>query len=235
MTETRVFIITGSRKGLGFELSKHFLELGHIVVGCSRGKSTIQHESYKHFEMDVSDEKEVINIVRSVKSEFGQINVLINNAGTAAMNHLLTTPYKSARQIFNTNFFGTFLFTREVAKLMMKEKKGSIVNFTTVAVPLNLAGEAIYAASKSSVETLTRISAKELGEFGIRVNAIGPTPIQTDLIKNVPKEKIDNLIAQQSINRFGNWQDVLNTINYFIDDKSEFITGQIIYLGGIFE
>ena len=121
------------------------------------------------------------------------------------------------------------------SKIMIKARKGTIINFTTVAVPLNLAGEAVYAASKASVETLTKISAKELGEFGIRVNAIGPTPIKTDLIKGIPKEKLEELINEQAIKRFGNIKDVINTIEYLIDPASEFITGQTIYLGGIFD
>ena len=234
MTESKVFIITGTRKGLGFELSKYFLKSGNVVIGCSRGASNIEDKYYTHYELDVSNEKQVISLVRSVKAAHGQIDVLINNAGTASMNHILTTPYKRAKEIYNTNVYGTFLFTREAAKIMIKAKSGSIVNFTTVAVPLNLAGEAIYAASKASVETLTRISAKELGEFGVRVNAIGPTPIKTDLIKGVPKEKLQELIQQQAIKRFGNFEDVINTVNYLIDPASEFITGQTIYLGGVF-
>ena len=235
MADNQVLIITGTRKGLGLELAEYYLSLGNTVIGCSRGPSSIENENYQHYELDVSNEKQVINLVRSVKAAHGNVDVLINNAGTAAMNHFLTTPYKRAKEIYNTNFFGTFLFSREVAKIMIKARKGTIINFTTVAVPLNLAGEAVYAASKASVETLTKISAKELGEFGIRVNAIGPTPIKTDLIKGIPKEKLEELINEQAIKRFGNIKDVINTIEYLIDPASEFITGQTIYLGGIFD
>ena len=117
----------------------------------------------KDFELDVADEKSVISMVRQVKKTFGQINVLLNNAGIAAMNHILTTPYSNAQTVFSTNFFGTFLFSREVAKVMMKQRTGSIINYSTVAVPLDLEGEAVYAASKAAVESFTRISAKELG------------------------------------------------------------------------
>lgn len=233
MGENRVIIITGTRKGLGNKLALRYLEQGHNVVGCSRGKASLKQDNYMHFELDVSDEREVIRLVRSVKSKFGRIDVLINNAGSASMNHLLTSPYKRAREIFETNFFGTFLFSREVSKAMIKSGKGSIVNFTTVAVPLNLEGEAIYAASKSSVEALTRIAAKELGEFGIRVNAIGPTPIKTDLIKAVPSEKLDDLIGHQAIKRFGEHRDVSHVVDFLIDEHSDFITGQILYLGGV--
>lgn len=227
------YLITGTRKGLGKELANYYLSLGHEVAGCSRGKSSIKHSNYIHFELDVSDEKSVIKMVRSVNRHFEGIDILLNNAGIAAMNHLLTTPYKNARSVFDTNFFGTFLLTREVSKVMMKQGKGAIINYSTVAVPLDLAGEAVYAASKSAVESFTRTSAKELGQFGIRVNAVGPTPVYTDLVRNIPKEKLEELLNQQIIHRFGEVEDVRNVIDFFTDESSNFITGQVIYLGGV--
>ena len=141
--KSQTYIITGTRKGLGKQLAEHYLNLGHSIAGCSRGKSTIKHANYLHFELDVADEKAVIRMVRKVKKTFGEINVLLNNAGIAAMNHILTTPYTNAQAVFNTNFFGTFIFSREVAKVMMKQRIGSIINYTTVAVPLDLEGEAV--------------------------------------------------------------------------------------------
>lgn len=229
----RVIVITGTRKGLGKDLAEHYLQAGAIVCGCSRGKASIVHQSYLHFELDVADESAVISMVRKIKREFGKIDVLLNNAGIAAMNHLMTTPYKNARSVFDTNFFGTFLFTREVSKLMMKNKTGRIVNYSTVATPLNLAGEAVYAASKSAIESFTRVAAKELADFGVRINAVGPTPVPTDLIRNVPEMKLQELLDQQAIKRFGSFDDVLNVIEFFIDKRSDFITGQVIYLGGV--
>ena len=229
----KVFIITGTRKGIGKFLAEHFVAMGHTVVGCSRGKASVHHEYYDHFELDVSDESAVIAMVRSVKKKYSRIDILLNNAGFASMNHILTSPYKTAKNVFNTNFFGTFLFSREVAKVMLKQQTGRIVNYTTVASALDLAGEAIYAASKTAIESFTRISAKELADFGVRVNAIGPTPVPTDLIRNLPQEKLDSLMAQQAIHRLGTAEDILNVIEFFIDDRSEFVTGQIIYLGGV--
>jgi 3-oxoacyl-[acyl-carrier protein] reductase len=231
--QNKTYIITGTRKGLGKQLAECYLALGHSVAGCSRGKSTIEHDNYLHFELDVADEKAVTGMVRQAKRVFGQIDVLLNNAGIAAMNHILTTPYGNAQAVFNTNFFGTFLFSREVAKVMMRQKKGSIVNYTTVAVALDLEGEAVYAASKAAVESFTRISAKELGAFGVRVNAIGPTPIKTDLIRNVPENKLQALLDQQAIKRFGKFEDILNVIEFYNAEKSNFITGQTLYLGGV--
>jgi len=159
--------------------------------------------------------------------------VLLNNAGIASMNHIMTTAYKTVQNIINTNFFGSFLFLREVSKVMSKAKKGKIVNFATVATPLRLEGEAIYAASKAAIVNLTEIAARELADFNITVNAIGPTPIPTDLIKNVPKDKMESLLNRQAIKRFGEFKDVVNIVDFFIDERSDFVTGQIIYLGGV--
>lgn len=231
---SKVVVITGSSKGIGQELSKYYLNKGFIVVGCSRNSATIEDKNYRHFILDISDEKSVVNMIRSVKKEFKKIDILLNNAGIASMNHFLTTSFSSVQNIFATNFFGTFLFTREVAKIMMKQNFGRVVNYTTVASAFRLEGEAIYAASKSAIENFTQTIAKELASFNITVNAIGPTPIKTDLIKAVPQNKIDELLEKQAIKRFGNFEDIKNVIDFFIDEKSDFITGQIIYLGGVY-
>jgi len=229
----RVIIITGTSKGIGKELSQYYLDNSDIVIGCSRGESTLEHVNYKHFTLDVSNEKAIIKMVRSIKKEFGKIDILLNNAGIASMNHFLTTSFQTVQNIFATNFFGTFLFSREVSKVMMKQKFGRIVNYTTVASALRLDGEAIYAASKSAIENFTQTIAKEVSAYGITVNAIGPTPVETDLIKTIPKDKIQELLEKQAIKRFGNFDDIKNVIDFFISEKSDFITGQIIYLGGV--
>ncbi|MEZ8103062.1 SDR family NAD(P)-dependent oxidoreductase [Vibrio bivalvicida] len=231
----RNILITGTRKGLGKALAEHYLAQGNTVIGCSRQAGTIEHKKYMHFELDVSDERAVIKMVRSLRKTIGKVDVLINNAGIAAMNHFITTPLASAEKVMSTNVLGTFLFSREVAKLMMKQRSGCIVNYSTVAVPLDLEGEAIYAASKAAVESMTRVSAKELSPYGVRVNAIGPTPIPTDLIKAIPKNKIEDLVSSQAIKRLGKEEDVINVIDFFISPRSEFITGQVIYLGGVFK
>lgn len=230
---TRAVLITGSRKGIGRYLSEHFLNLGDRVIGCSRSNTDLKHDNYTHFCLDVSDENEVKKMVSFIRKSFGHIDVLINNAGVASMNHYLLTPKSTVEKLFNTNVVGTFLFSRELAKLMSKNKEGRIINFSTVAVPLNLEGEAVYAASKSAVVSLTKILAKEVGSLGITVNAVGPTPVLTDLIKAVPKNKIQELLDQQAIGRLGTFEDVLNVIEFFIKPESSFVTGQVVYLGGV--
>ena len=229
----RVIIITGTRKGIGRYLAEQYLAEGDKVYGCSRRNTDLEHPNYRHTNLDVSSEEDVMAFVRNVYKENKHIDVLINNAGCAAMNHFLLTPYTTAQRVFNTNFMGTFLMCREVAKYMVKAKTGRIVNYSTVAVALNLHGELVYSASKAAVEQLTRVLADEIGESGITVNAVGPTPIDTDLIKNVPEEKLQDLLSHQCIKRFGKFEDVKNVIDFFLRPESDFITAQTIYLGGV--
>lgn len=230
---SKSIVITGTRKGLGKQLSEYYLGKGFFVAGCSRGESSIDHKNYNHYSLDVADEKKVVRMIRDVNRKHRRIDVLINNAGIASMNHILLTPYSTIKNIYNTNYMGTFLFCREVGKIMIKNNYGRIVNFTTVATPLRLEGEAAYASSKAAIENFTEIVAREMAEFNITVNAVGPTPIPTDLIKNVPKEKMDSLVDRQAIKRFGEFKDLVNVVDFFIDEKSDFITGQKIYLGGV--
>jgi 3-oxoacyl-[acyl-carrier protein] reductase len=230
---TDVVLITGTRKGIGRYLAEKYLERGHTVVGCSREAAEDMPSNYHHYCVDVADEPAVVNMVRDVVKRFGRIDVLINNAGIAAMNHLLLTPLSTIQRIFSTNVFGTFIVMREAAKVMGRAKKGRIVNFATVATPLDLEGEASYAASKAAVESLTRVAARELAPLGITVNAVGPTPVMTDLIRTVPKAKMDALINRQAIRRMGEERDILNVIDFFVRPDSDFVTGQVVYLGGI--
>jgi 3-oxoacyl-[acyl-carrier protein] reductase len=228
-----VLLVSGSSKGIGRYLVEYYLAKDYLVAGCSRGNSSLQHENYRHFSVDVSDETKVKEMFAEIARDYGRLDVLVNNAGIASMNHILLTPVETARSILETNFIGTFLLCREAAKVMRKRKFGRIVNLATVAVPLKLEGEAVYAASKAAVLTFTQVAAKELASFGITVNAVGPTPIPTDLIKAVPPEKIEKLISRQSIPRSGKLEDVSNVIDFFIQPESDFITGQVIFLGGV--
>jgi 3-oxoacyl-[acyl-carrier protein] reductase len=233
MKRQQITLITGTRKGIGRYLVEHYLERGSIVFGCSREPVDYEHKNYTHFCLDVTDEQKVTEMFSTLTRKHSRLDVLINNAGIASMNHVLLTPMSTVNRMLQTNVAGTFLFCREAAKLMRRSKSGRIINFSTVALPMRLEGEAMYAASKAAIVSLTEVLARELAPLGITVNAIGPTPVKTDLIRFVPQKKMDALLQRQAIPRYGEFRDVSNVIDFFIQPESDFVTGQVIYLGGL--
>jgi 3-oxoacyl-[acyl-carrier protein] reductase len=233
MAENKVVLITGTSKGIGRALVEHYAGIGYHVVGCSRSSFEAELPNYRHCCLDVGDEPAVKRLFSEIRRKEGRLDVLINNAGVASMNHALLTPITAVNRIIETNFTATFLFCREAARLMQARRYGRIVNFASVAVPLKLEGEAVYAASKAAVISLTQVLAREFAEFGITVNAIGPTPIKTDLIRGVPPEKLDALIERQAIKRYGEPRDVIHVVDFFVQPTSDFVTGQVIFLGGV--
>ena len=229
--EREVVLITGSRVGIGRYLVHHYVERGAQVVGCSRQPAEYELESYTHFCLDVSDESAVKDMFNTVSEEFGRLDILINNAGAGSMNHFLLTPLTTVRRLMDVNYIGTFLCSREAARIMRRNNYGRIVNMSTVGVPLNLEGEASYVASKSAVEELTRVLARELAPFNITCNAVGPSPIDTDLTRGVPPEKLEALVQRLAIKRLGVFADVANVVDFFAKPESNYVTGQTIYLG----
>ena len=233
MVDKSVMLITGTRKGIGKYLAEYYTNKEYQIIGCSRGDVNFELDNYEHFCLDVCDETDVKKMFRQIRKIYGRLDVLINNAGVASMNNSLLTPISTARKILDTNVIGSFIFCRESTKLMKNNKFGRIINFTTFAVPFKLEGEAIYAASKAGVITLTEILAREYADFGITVNAVAPPAIQTDLVRGVPNEKMHKLLQRQAIHRYGNPKEVCNVIDFFIKSESEMVTGQIVYLGGV--
>jgi len=233
VSDKPVLLVTGARKGIGRYLAEYYLKKGFLVEGCSRGEVDLGDKNYVHHQVDVADERGVRNMVADITKRHGRIDVVLNNAAIASMNHVLLTPAKSANRMLEVNVTGTMLVCRDAAKVMMRRRYGRIVNFTTIVAPIALAGEAVYAASKSAVVTFTRILAFELGQWGITCNSFGATPIMTDMIKGVPQGKIDAVVQGLAIKRLGTPEDCANVCDFFIAPASDNITGQVIYLGGI--
>ena len=228
---SRSLLITGTSRGLGKAMATAYLERGYSVIGCSRSAGTLDDPAYEHHSLDVTDFAAVTALFTRLRKDRKPVDVLINNAGIASMNAFALTPAESYERIFATNVGATVSFCQRALPLLRRSDAPRIVNFSPVAVPLRLEGESLYAASKSAVETLTKIIAREYGRFGITCNAIGPSPIYTDLIIGVPEDKIQDLLKQQAIGSMATPEDVINTVDFFIDVKSRMVTGQVVYLG----
>jgi 3-oxoacyl-[acyl-carrier protein] reductase len=176
MAENKVMLITGTRKGIGRALVEHYTDTGQHVVGCSRSPFEGNVPNYRHCCLDVRNESAVKEMFSAIKKREGRLDVLINNAGIASMNHSLT-PVATVNKIMETNFTGTFLFCREAARLMQLHGYGRNVNFTSVAVPLKIEGEAAYAASKAAVISLTQMpEVAEVSVYGKKNAIMGQIP-----------------------------------------------------------
>ena len=158
MKNKPVMLISGTSRGIGKYLAKYYVKKGFVVIGCSRKPLDYKMGAdYHHFCLDITDEKKVKEMFSFIRKKYGKLDVLLNNAGIASMNHSLLMPLETVRRILDTNVVGTFLFSREAVKIMKKNNFGRIVNFASIAVPLKLEGESVYAASKAAVITLTEI------------------------------------------------------------------------------
>jgi 3-oxoacyl-[acyl-carrier protein] reductase len=225
-------IITGTSRGLGRALTEKLLNEGWNVCGLSRSSSKINHERFSEHLVDITDEAAVQEAVSLISQRSPGIDLLVNNAGAASMNALLLTPAKTAEALMRLNYLGSFHTLQAVGKLMVRQRRGLIINITTVAVPLALAGEAAYVASKAAVDALTKVAAQELQSQGITVIGLGFGPLETDLTKAVGKEKL--ALINQRIGRPAG--TTLNEAVDFIFEKlnsKTLTTGHLYYLGKI--
>lgn len=224
-----VAIITGSSRGLGLALAECLLAEGWTVHGFARGPQRLAHPHFHAHVVDVGEESSVQAAVAAVLAA-GRIDLLINNAGAASMNALLLTPAATAGALMRVNYLGAFHCLQAVGKAMVRQRSGLVVNLTTVAVPLSLAGEAAYVASKAAVEALTKVAATELKPQGIRVNAVGLGPVDTDLTRAVGADKLDAL--NQRIGR-PQGTTLAEAVAFIAEEwrTPSAVTGSIRYLG----
>jgi 3-oxoacyl-[acyl-carrier protein] reductase len=229
----KIVVITGTRKGIGFQLAEYYLGEGATVLGISRQDATLKHASYKHYNVDISQGSEVQSTFLKIAKEYKKIDILINNAAVLTSQYSMILSEKSAREMLETNILGTFLVSKECAKIMMKNKVGRIINIGSMASALEPMGDAVYAASKSAVITLANVLSKEFSQFNVTCNTLAITAIETDMMNSVPREKLDQIIKSLPVPRYAKIEDIINVVDFFSSEKSDYITSQTIFLGGI--
>lgn len=229
-----IILITGTSRGIGKELAQHYIDAGHTVVGCSRGESDLANENYTHYTLDITDEKSVKAMFSEVRKKHGKLDVLINNAAVnQTLAPVMLVSLQAAMTTMNINFIGTFLLSREAAKVMMKNNFGRIINLGSMAIRHEEKGEAVYTASKAAIVSFSKVFAKEVYQHGITCNVVSPAAIDTDLLKNIDGEALQKVLQRNAIPAIGTTNELINTINWLIDPMNDKITGQHIYLGGV--
>ncbi len=225
-----MIIVTGGSSGLGKAITEDLRRRGEKVVTISRRNHP---EDKDHFSCDITNYQSLKEVYLHLSKSGNTIRALVNCAGIASMNLALTTPPSATERVIKTNLIGTIFANQIFAPLLIKNKGGRIINFSTIAVHIGLKGESVYVASKAGVEGFSRVFAKELAPFKITVNCIAPGPIKTNLLKGIENEKISKIINRQIIKREMSSIDVINIVNLLLHKDSSNITGQIIHVGGV--
>ena len=230
--EAKKVLVTGGNRGIGKGIVEGFLDNGNEVLATCRDASKFPFENDKLTvaELDISDADSVENFKKTV-DDFGP-EILVNNAGITKDNIFLRMSDDEWLDVINTNLTGTFRVTKLVAKGMLKQKWGRIVNISSISGMMGNPGQANYSASKSGIDGFTRSLAKELGSRNITVNSIAPGFISTDMTEDLSNE---DLVKNIPLGRMGNVEDVASLVMFLSSEDANYITGQTLVVdGGLF-
>lgn len=224
---TRTLVVTGASRGLGRHIAGRAQAAGYRVIGLARAAAEAPFPIHA---CDVADAAAVKAVATSLRDE--PLWGVVNAAGIASMNLALMTPSATVQRVMATNLMGAIHVSQAFGQMLVRRKAGRIIHFSSIAVPLALAGEAVYAASKAGVETFSRTFAREISAFGVTVNCIAPGPIDTDLIAKVPAEAIDRIVERQVVRRKATPEDVWSLAAFLLSDSAAMVSGEVLHVGG---
>lgn len=232
-------IVTGATRGIGKVIARHLSDAGYNLVLNYRTPSdslTQFAETLKtkvlFVQGDVSDYNAAEDLVKKTIDAFGQVDLLVNNAGITKDNLIIRMSEAEFDSVIQTNLKGSFNCLRHVARYMMKQRSGRIINISSVVGLKGNIGQANYAASKAGVIGLTKTAARELAPRGVTVNAIAPGFIKTDMTDALSEDAKKAALSQIPLGSFGSAEDVSNLVLFLASDQSAYITGQIIQVDG---
>ena len=242
--ENKIALITGSTRGIGKSIAKLFVQNGATVIICGRNvenskktideifnETNVDKEKMFPIDLDISNKESIKNAVDTVINKFNKIDILINNAGITSNVSLLESTDEDFFNMFNINFFGVVTLTREVVKYM-KDTGGSIINTSSMVGTYGGRNQSAYASSKFAINGLTKSLAKELGIYNIRVNAVAPGVVETDMMSIVTDEMKAGLQRMIPLNRLANPDELSGAYLYLASDLSKYTTGTIINVDG---
>lgn len=237
-----VAIVTGASRGIGRACAVKLAVDGYTVVvnysnNDAAAQSTLDEIKSRGgdgmiYKADVSDSDQVKKMIRDVDKAYGGIDVLVNNAGIVKDEYLLMMSGATLDKCFDLNVKGYFYCAQAAALKMFKKKKGVIVNMSSVSGKFALAGQGVYSATKGAVNSMTATLAKELAPYGIRVNAVAPGFIATEMIDAIPEDKKAEYLKAIPLQRFGTAEDVAGVVSVLVSDACAYMTGQVITLDG---
>lgn len=242
MEENKVALVTGASRGIGRAIAIKLAESGYdVAVNYNSNEAEAEKvadkiRSYGRRAMIVKanagDRGDVNAMFRSVVKELGHIDVLVNNAGVVDDAFLLMLSPDSLDRSLNINVKGYFYCAQAATLKMFKAKKGVIINISSVSSMMALPGQSVYAATKGAINSMTATLARELAPYGIRVNAIAPGFIATDMVANLPKDKIQEYLTQIPLGRLGKVEEVAELAAFLASDEASYITGQTLVIDG---
>jgi 3-oxoacyl-[acyl-carrier protein] reductase len=237
----KVAVVTGAARGIGRAIAEELAGRGADIVLCDLKQewldetaAAVQALGRKTLALavDVGESVAVNDCVKKVVDEFGRIDIMVNNAGITKDTLLLRMSDEDWDDVLKVNLKGTFLFTRAVARPMMKQRKGAIVNIASIIGLIGNAGQANYAASKAGVIALTKSAAKELAPRGVRVNSIAPGFITSKMTDALSQEVRDQMLANIPMARFGVPEDIAKAVAFLASDEAAYVTGQCLSVNG---
>lgn len=237
----KIIVITGAARGIGFSIAEVFgLEGGNLIIldlfqdGVDLAVSQLKQKGYEAdgFAVNVTDSAAMEVVVNSIIEKYQKIDVLINNAGITKDNLILRMKEEEWDAVLAVNLKGAFICTQKISRHMLKQKSGSIINMASVIGLMGNAGQANYAASKGGLIAFTKSCAKEFASRQIRVNAIAPGFIQTEMTHQLTAEVVAKYAEAIPLNRMGSPEDVANACLFLASKEAEYITGQTIQVDG---
>jgi NAD(P)-dependent dehydrogenase (short-subunit alcohol dehydrogenase family) len=239
----KVAMVTGSTRGLGEVAAVALAKAGADVAVCGRSTPDLERvtaeivklgRSARGFPIDVTDSGKVAEAVERILAYFGRIDILVNNAGVNYRVPVLEYPEEEWDRVINTNLKGYFLVARAVAPQMIEHGYGKVINMSSILGAVGLPHQVAYASSKGGVDQMTKVMALEWAKLGVRVNAIGPTYFETELVTQIRQdEQRFNFINERTpMGRWGHLPELEGTVIFLASAASDFITGQTIYVDG---
>jgi len=233
-------IVTGGTRGIGRAIVEAFVEAGAKVAFTYTQSSGVASEmlaslnkgSLRAMAAKVEGHEEFDGFVQAVEEELGPVTVLVNNAGIIRDQLLMMMSESDWNDVIATNLTGTFIALRPVATLMVRRRRGVIINISSIAASRPGKGHANYAASKGGIESLTKALAVELAPRGVRVNCVAPGMIETDMSKHVRDLAGDEIVAKIPMKRFGTAKDIAHAVLFLTSDHASYITGNILHVDG---